>query len=53
MIASDATLTDRQLDGVACVVCSDEDTPMRPLPGWGPHGQLFRCSAHAADEADR
>ena len=45
------TLTDRQLDGLACVECGEEYAPMQPI-AHGPRGQLFRCSTHT-DEPSR
>jgi hypothetical protein len=40
-------LSDRQLDGWACVRCGDEVAPMVPI-GWGARGRLFECAAHTA-----
>lgn len=41
-----APMTDRQLDGFACVVCGDESAPQVPVR-FGPRGQLFKCSLHS------
>ncbi len=44
-IAGDQRLTDRQIDGYACIRCGDE--PIRMIPvGFGPRGQLFECATH-------
>lgn len=36
-------MTDRQLDGYACVVCGAEPSRMVPV-GFGTRGQLFECA---------
>lgn len=38
-------LSERQLDGFACIVCGSEVEPQRPV-GHGPRGQLFECVSH-------
>ncbi|MEU3168940.1 hypothetical protein [Streptosporangium sp. NPDC006930] len=45
-----ATLTEAQLDGVACIRCASTTTPMVPA-GIGERGQLFNCTNHPAEEA--
>ncbi|WP_344819393.1 hypothetical protein [Microbacterium soli] len=39
-------LTDKQLDGLACIRCGNHALPMIPA-GFGPRGQLFKCAGHS------